>query len=155
MCKDCVKTRFPQRETLCTETGVYIQNFAGCSKCNEQNRAPDSLISKGKVFIMSTEFDKNFLFSIHWSQKNSTNVSNHWSHEKMSVIKICLLNEKKDWENSDISWHIKLSLSDDKKLYFWVCLKSNAIVVIRGVLASFWKVFIKSCWHGQKFTSAI
>ena len=59
MCKDCVKTIFPQRETLCTETGVYIQNFAGCSKCNEQNRAPDSLISKGKFFVMSmSKLDK-------------------------------------------------------------------------------------------------
>ena len=59
MCKDCVKTIFPQRETLCTETGVYIQNFAGCSKCNEQNRAPDSLISKGKFFVKSkSKLDK-------------------------------------------------------------------------------------------------
>ena len=65
MCKDCVKTIFPQRETLCTETGVYIQNFAGCSKCNDQNRAPDSLISKGKFFVMSmSKLDKKKLFKI-------------------------------------------------------------------------------------------
>ena len=65
MCKDCVKTIFPQRETLCTETGVYIQNFAGCSKCNEQNRAPDSLISKGKFFVMSmSKLDKKKLFKM-------------------------------------------------------------------------------------------
>lgn len=60
MCKNCVKTPFPQRERLCAETGVYIQNFAGCSKCRElkdQNRAPDSLISKGTGTVEEIDDD--------------------------------------------------------------------------------------------------
>ena len=73
MCKDCVKTIFPQRETLCTETGVYIQNFAGCSKCNEQNRAPDSLISKGPGTIEEVDDDitkEITAFDRKWFYKN-------------------------------------------------------------------------------------
>ena len=33
--------------------------------------------------------------------------------------------------------------------------KFNVIFVISGVIASFWKVFIKFHWHGQKLTGAI
>ena len=31
----------------------------------------------------------------------------------------------------------------------------NVIFVISGVIASFWRVFIKFRWHGQKFTIAL
>jgi len=59
MCKNCVKTPYPQRETLCTDSGVYLQNFLGCSQCNIQNRAPDSLISKGKNTIEEIDEDED------------------------------------------------------------------------------------------------
>ena len=57
MCKNCVITCFPQRETLCADSGVYLQNFVGCSQCNERNRAPDSLISKAKNTIEEIDED--------------------------------------------------------------------------------------------------
>ena len=57
MCKNCVKTCFPQRETLSADSGVYFQNFVGCSQCNERNRAPDSLISKAKNTIEEIDED--------------------------------------------------------------------------------------------------
>ena len=67
------------QERLCAETGVYIQNFAGCSKCRElkdQNRAPDSLISKGTSTVEEiddditkeiTAFERN-CFRLHYLQ---------------------------------------------------------------------------------------
>jgi len=82
MCKNCVKTAFPQRERLCTETGVYIQNFAGCSKCNEQNRAPDSLISKGPGTIEEVDDDvtKEITAFDHTCTKCGHIIANH-THE--------------------------------------------------------------------------
>jgi len=77
-----VKTAFPQRERLCTETGVYIQNFAGCSKCNEQNRAPDSLISKGTGTIEEVDDDvtKEITSFDHTCTKCGHIIANH-THE--------------------------------------------------------------------------
>ncbi|XP_013411167.1 protein Churchill [Lingula anatina] len=34
MCLDCVKEEYPDRETVCIETGSYLMNFAKCAHCN-------------------------------------------------------------------------------------------------------------------------
>jgi hypothetical protein len=36
---------------LCSESGAYLVNFAGCSVCKDQNRAPDSLKAKAKAVV--------------------------------------------------------------------------------------------------------
>jgi rRNA maturation protein Nop10 len=51
MCRNCVKSEFPQRDRLCSESGAYLVNFAGCSVCKDQNRAPDSLKAKAKAVV--------------------------------------------------------------------------------------------------------
>jgi hypothetical protein len=33
MCKECVKTKLPERGTMCLETGSYFLNFKGCKEC--------------------------------------------------------------------------------------------------------------------------
>lgn len=33
MCENCVKDEYPDRESMCLESGAYMQNFSGCSAC--------------------------------------------------------------------------------------------------------------------------
>ncbi|KAL8619557.1 hypothetical protein ACOMHN_019613 [Nucella lapillus] len=33
MCNECVKEEFPERDTMCLETGSYMLNYKGCAHC--------------------------------------------------------------------------------------------------------------------------
>ncbi|WAR18262.1 CHUR-like protein [Mya arenaria] len=37
MCRSCVKEEYPDRESVCLESGSYMMNYAGCSQCGESS----------------------------------------------------------------------------------------------------------------------
>ena len=47
---------FTSKDRLCSESGAYVQNYAGCFQCKDTNRAHDALKSKCKSVI--TEEDE-------------------------------------------------------------------------------------------------
>jgi len=65
---------------LCTDSGVYLQNFLGCSQCNIQNRAPDSLISKGKNTIEEIDEDEDITKEITTFERKLFEIFGQWQH---------------------------------------------------------------------------
>lgn len=65
MCKDCVKKQYPQRGRLCSESGAYLANFGGCSRCqgngNVDNHRPSTQVLReiGKQTVKSNDEESN------------------------------------------------------------------------------------------------
>ncbi|XP_076067993.1 protein Churchill isoform X2 [Oratosquilla oratoria] len=38
MCKDCVKEEFPDRGSICLDSGAYLANLNGCKLCGRKDR---------------------------------------------------------------------------------------------------------------------
>ncbi|KAL4237363.1 Protein Churchill [Mactra antiquata] len=37
MCVSCVKEEYPDRESICLDTGSYMLNFVGCAQCGDKH----------------------------------------------------------------------------------------------------------------------
>ncbi|XP_055957064.1 protein Churchill-like [Patella vulgata] len=44
MCEGCVREEYPDRGTLCLESGCYMMNYAGCHEC--QDRSTPKIVNK-------------------------------------------------------------------------------------------------------------
>lgn len=57
MCKKCVKNKYPQRGSLCSESGAYLANFSGCSGCQGNS----SIDNRGLTSSVLKVIDKQML----------------------------------------------------------------------------------------------
>lgn len=59
MCQDCVKEEFPDRGTVCLDSGAYLANLAGCQGCGHKDtlREANKTTSPSHAAQEVTEYD--------------------------------------------------------------------------------------------------
>eukprot|EP00002_Diphylleia_rotans_P038941 TRINITY_DN891_c0_g1_i4.p1 TRINITY_DN891_c0_g1~~TRINITY_DN891_c0_g1_i4.p1 ORF type:complete len:136 (+),score=20.50 TRINITY_DN891_c0_g1_i4:44-451(+) len=74
MCKSCVATPFPDRGTVCLETGAYVANLAVCVECHKKGMPlrREGVVKKPKQSQSQADADSD-----SWSDSDADSISDN------------------------------------------------------------------------------